>query len=118
MAQFTQEQIQRLEPFEPHFRTAVQSGYVRGAGEIDKKTLVAVMEEATGLKYGDMILETCGSCVFRFVKEVGTLYYQSLAALKAEQAAQKPATAPNAPKPAKTTAKKQTAPKRAKKAKK
>lgn len=118
MAQFTQEQIQRLEPFEPHFRTAVQSGYVRGAGEIDKKTLVAVMEEATGLKYGDMILETCGSCVFRFVKEVGTLYYQSLAALKDEQAAKKPATATIAPKRNTAPAKKQTAPKRAKKAKK
>ena len=118
MTQFTQEQFQRLEPFEPHFRTAVQSGYVRGAGEIDKKTLVAVMEEATGLKYGDMLLETCGSCVYRFVKEVGTLYYQSLAALKAEQAAQQPATAPIAPDPAKTTTKKQTAPFGAKKAKK
>lgn len=118
MAQFTQEQIDRLAPFEPHFRTAVQSGYLRGAGEIDKKTLAQIMEEATGLKYGDMILETCGSCVFRFVKEVGTLYYQSIAALKAAQAAQKPATAPKAAKTATRSTAKKTAPKGAKKAKK
>lgn len=84
MAQFTREQIERLEPFVHEFRTAVYSGYIRGAGELDKRTLVEVMEEATGNKYGDIIRETCGSCVTRFVKEVGEIYFDSIEALERE----------------------------------
>lgn len=118
MAQFTREQIQRLQPFEQHFRTAVYSGYIRGAGEIDKTTMVQAMEEATGARYGDILLETCGTCIMNFVREVGALYYQSIAALEAETAAKAAAEPQTAPAPAKTTTKKKSAPKRAKTAKK
>lgn len=82
MAQFTKEQIEKLKPYEHHFRTAVYSGYVRGTGELDKTTMVEAMEAATGNRYGDMLRETCGSCVTRFVKEVGEIYYASIEALE------------------------------------
>lgn len=118
MVKFTPEQLQRLAKFEQHFSTAVYSGYIRGAGEIDKRTLVEVMEEATGLRYGDILLETCGTCIMNFVREVGTLYFESIAAQKADEAAKRGAQARETPQTVNDTKKPQTAPKRAKKAKK
>lgn len=103
MAQFTKEQAERLAKYEHTFNTAVHSGYLRGNLPREVKAeMVEVMEAATGLRYGDILLETCGSCVYRFVKDVGDLYYASLAAIEAETAAGAQNAAPAIPAPTKT----------------
>ena len=78
MAQFTKEQIERLKPYEDHFRRAYFSHYSYGVLPSDLAGMKAVYDEATHPHSDAILRETCGVCIFNFVNEVATIYYQSI----------------------------------------
>ena len=71
--QLTQAQIDRLQPYEKYFGTAIRSGYCSFPGEAALKVMRDVWLELTGQTYP--YNPGCSTCIFNVVKDMGLLYY-------------------------------------------
>lgn len=71
---FTAEQLKSLEPYEKHFETAIRSRYARYPGVNGVRIIYGIY--ATAVKGVPRVNESCSSCIFRLLTEVGTLYFK------------------------------------------
>lgn len=73
---FTQEQIDKLQFMEKHFRTVVKCQWKSATTVKDNNIVADIYEETTGEKlkrnWG------CNNCIFNVFKKVGTLYFESI----------------------------------------
>lgn len=76
---FTPEQFEALAPFERYFHTAVESKYASYVGFRNAEKIWNTLQ-AAGVK-GVRPNFACGQCVFRLVKQAGTLWFQDRAEL-------------------------------------
>lgn len=71
---FTKEQLKVLEPYEKHFTTALRSKYARYPGVNGVRIIFGTY--AAAVKGVPKVNESCSSCIFRLLSEVGTLYFK------------------------------------------
>ena len=96
-------QFERLRPFEAYFATALRSNYPRSPGPRGLREIHAVLREIDPAT--PVLNTTCGTCILRLLKKAGRLYFDRKAADEKERAeavaATMEAAAPKpAPKPA------------------
>lgn len=127
---FTDEQFERLAPFEHHFITVTRSNYAGYIGYRNAERLHAVLKEAGLCSPNHRTSYTCAKCVMDLLRKAATPWLKDkeeriaaaneAAALAASLAAEKAAKAAADPTPAKPakaakTARKSTKPKTTKK---
>lgn len=64
-----------LSEYESFFYTAVNSDYVRALWKSDFEILIPIYEKWTNTK-ADVNVNGCGTCKLKFMKKLGTLYFQ------------------------------------------
>ena len=104
---FTPEQMQRLAPMEPNFKTVIDASWCRYPGDGNIQTMLAVWQEATGSRYP--FRSGCGDCIVNLVRDLGLPYFAqkeeeaappaaATPKVKSEMRTKKPATKKPAPK--------------------
>ena len=100
---FTPEQMQRLAPMEPNFKTVIEASWCRYPGDGNIQTMLSVWQEATGSRYP--FRSGCGDCIVNLVRDLGLPYFAqkkeqeadlAAAAAKAARAAEEAAAAAKA----------------------
>ena len=84
----TAEQLKMLEPYESHFRTAIDSRYARYPGASAVHTIHQIYSEATGTR--TPLHASCSNCIFRLLVDCGTLYFKDKKELEQIQEEVKP----------------------------
>lgn len=67
------QQFDRLAPYEPYFKTALNSSYPRSPGRRALTEIHAVLRELDPLQ--PALNSTCGTCILRILKKAGRLYF-------------------------------------------
>lgn len=106
---FSDKTFETLAAYERYFRTACDADWCPNPGRAALDEMAAALAEKDGHRYA--INHACGSCILQAVKRAGYLYFE-------DKAQREAAAVPEAPKPAKTPAKKTTAAKAKKTTKK
>lgn len=75
----TEEQIKRLEPFEPYFRTALNANWARHPGQKAMELIHCIYTSVTGERRP--LNASCQSCILHLLQDCGRLYYLSKAQL-------------------------------------
>lgn len=70
----TAEQLKMLEPYESHFRTAIDSRYARYPGANGITIIHSVYSQVA--KSVPPLNTSCSSCIFRLLTEVGAIYFK------------------------------------------
>ena len=69
----TQEELDKLAPYEQNMRTAVRSKYLRNVGRSGLAVMIPIYERATG--YRIHVNDTCGTCILDFLQRLGRIYF-------------------------------------------
>ena len=69
----TQEELDRLAPYEQNMRTALHSKYLRNVGRSGLAVMIPIYERATG--YRIHVNDTCGACILDFLQRLGRIYF-------------------------------------------
>lgn len=77
--------MQFLAQYERNLRTATYSDYTRAMGGAALLRMKAIFDRATGGNY--RLHVNCASCVLRFLKDVGAIYFRQLEEKAQEKAA-------------------------------
>lgn len=70
----TQEQYERLKPYEKYLDTAYHSHYLRNLGQYNAKALDDLYTEIMGHK--GKVLSGCSRCVLESIAELAAVYYR------------------------------------------
>ena len=68
------EQLKMLEPYESHFKTAIESRYAKYPGANGVKTIHSIYSQVA--KNVPPLNTSCSSCIFRLLTEVGAIYFK------------------------------------------
>lgn len=85
-------QLERLAPYERHFRSAISAAWSPWPGEEGIAAMRAVWQELTGTPYN--YNAGCAGCLLALVRDVGTLYFRSVEGAKAPDAPGKASETP------------------------
>ena len=77
-------QFERLRPFEAYFATALRSNYPRSPGPRGLREIHAVLREIDPAT--PVLNTTCGTCILRVLKKGGRFYFERKEALLEEEA--------------------------------
>lgn len=69
----TQEEIDKLAPYEQNMRTALHSKYLRNVGRTGLAVMIPIYERATG--YRIHVNDTCGACILDFLQRLGRIFF-------------------------------------------
>lgn len=69
----TQEELDKLAPYEQNMRTALHSKYLRNVGRTGLAVMIPIYERATG--YRIHVNDTCGACILDFLQRLGRIYF-------------------------------------------
>lgn len=69
----TQEQFERLVPYEKYFRTAINSKYASYPGISALETINRTYNEVTGIVR--KLQASCGSCILNLLTDMGKIYF-------------------------------------------
>jgi hypothetical protein len=70
----TAEQIKDLQPYESHFKTAIDSRYAKYPGANGVKVIHTIYSSV--VKNVPPLNASCSSCIFRLLTEVGAIYFK------------------------------------------
>jgi len=76
METFSKQALKDLTDYEPYFSTAVYQSYVRFPGRNNLLTIKNIAEQSLGRKI-PLVNDACGNCVYRFIREMGEIYFRS-----------------------------------------
>lgn len=94
----TAAQVHELEPFERHFRQAIEAAWCSYPGQAGINKMLDIWLAIAGSQYP--YKPGCPNCLLNLVRDLGTLYFaQKDSVLAAEMAAETPANETEAPKP-------------------
>lgn len=103
----TAAQVHELEPFERHFRQAIEAAWCSYPGQAGINKMLDIWLAIAGSPYP--YKPGCPNCLLNLVRDLGTLYFAQkdsvLAAEMAGKADSAPVEGAKAPKPRKTTSK-------------
>lgn len=111
----TQEHIAALSEYERFFKTALEARWCSYPGQAALDKMRNIWAEVTGVTYP--FRSGCSACILNLVRDIGRLYFAQKDSI-AVAPPKTPVEAQTDPKARKTTAKKKSAPKTAKKTKK
>lgn len=69
----TQEELDKLAPYEQNMRTALHSKYLRNVGRTGLAVMIPIYERVTG--YRIHVNDTCGACILDFLQRLGRIYF-------------------------------------------
>lgn len=73
----TEEQMERLSPYEKYFRTAINSRYASYPGISALETINAIYNDVTGIKRS--LKPSCGTCILNLLTDAGKIYFADVA---------------------------------------
>lgn len=69
----TQEELDKLAPYEQNMRTALHSKYLRNVGRTGLAVMIPIYERVTGKPV--RVVDTCGVCILDFLQRLGRIYF-------------------------------------------